>query len=205
MTIKVLNQQEAKAYLSKNELGEMAQPDDPSITARVIEETAKKSKTAQAIYDYLAKQQKTIPVVVVKSDFCGTVYDDAISCVFVNHAFLQQPHDKGNGMMRVPLGVVIFHEFGHAKQAIEKPTWYKLHSSGKDFETYGFFKTIEDDNVSSHEWPICDELNVPRRKDYTDYVPHLGHNSGRAKKNWARAVKQVRIANHAAGLKAAGI
>ena len=204
MTVKLLSQKEAKAYLAKNELGTLAAPDDPTITARVIEETRGRSKTAKAIYDYLDRQDKRICVVVVKSDLLGTVFDADISTVFVNHGFYHQPYDKGNEMIRVPLGVVIYHEFGHAKQSIEKASWYRQNYD-KEREAHGYFKTIEDDNVSTHEWPICDELGVPRRKDYADYVPYLGHDSGRARKNWARALSQVKIARHKSGLQSAGL
>jgi hypothetical protein len=232
---------------------------------------ATKSKTAREVMSYVETSGKEILVVGMRGgyqcfDSTGTDQMKKVPVVYIDldgrlTNFVRQPHqlhfapedckDLGVSSVAMDNRVALLHEFGHAKQWIERPTFFdghfvkqqgkpvtadivlqkkvddgdpllnpkgifapvhkKLAGGGTIGESFseairnraaqvlgekakivydplvhpeGFFPTqeeidafkpvtgysvhIEADNIAKHEWPICDELGIPRRVNYRD-------------------------------------
>jgi len=77
------------------------------------------------------------------------------------------PTEYGGGISESNFTVDLAHEAGHALQWLNYRLWFtsKVNAAinNADYESVYAFETH---NMVQHEWPVCDELGVPRRKGY---------------------------------------
>jgi len=244
-------------------------------TKEAVEEAkrwASKSQTALALMRFVETAPEEILVVGMRGgyqcfDSTGTDQIKKVPVVYIDLAgeltrFVRQPHQlhfapedcKGKGvpMVKMDNRIALLHEFGHAKQWMERPLLFDNHfmtgtgkaatpaitvrkkiddgdplmnpggkygnvkqsvkGTGKIGDTFaqaiqsraaqilgprgtqiqdplmnpdgghvltseeldeikaitGYGVRIESDNMARHEWPICDEMGIPRRMNYRD-------------------------------------
>ncbi len=214
-----------------------------------VREWSKNSATARAVIRYVETADKVINFVGMYGGFqCfdegadnhangkkePTIYVDLHGKLNV---YVRQPHEtqlsraKTRNPTMAPFDnkLALLHELGHAKQFIERPSWYAMYASNQKkaqwrdeieararakwtsklvpktisapvrgdmppppLPAFGgganpmaqvnailprttdraagqsWFVVIDIDNMSRHEWPICREMGLPVRMNYTD-------------------------------------
>ena len=132
------------------------------------------SSTAKALQSFLSASPLSIGVLLIDEGFDSMYippsnltsvpelkdYSGGIAVLNVDNPM------KMSGKV-LPLGVSLMHELGHAKQYIEKPSWFVGHYEAATKKSNKASQLeIENDNVQRHEQPICEELKLPFRTKY---------------------------------------
>lgn len=249
MAIKVLNQAEfnRKIRASGDKWAHLAKglidPDGKKKLDRLVLPTITRSRTGKAIWKAIHSNRKLINIVVWKDWLLnlkmlstealggwaltstafandepqngeGTVF----WCPYLTYRFRRDENQPFN--IEAPMNIVLFHEFGHARQWLEQPEFYSFsayksdHPMLKEIRNRGvtdpkvkkiydgvakidwkrfnpktakpllatptannptgkptdlaYFLALEADNLNRHEWPMCDDFGVGRRKAYAD-------------------------------------
>jgi hypothetical protein len=141
-----------------------------SSTAVLIEKTLMESDKVVGVLFTDQADSMHIPAHVLENHDTLKMYTGGIA--LVNPASLLKPSSKWQGAQagggELPLGVSLFHELGHAKQGVEKKVWYDELTRSALTGSKNAKLQIEQDNLASHENPICDELGLPFRRKYDD-------------------------------------
>jgi hypothetical protein len=144
------------------------------------------SGTARSLIAFLERSPKSVGVLII---------DDQFDSMYIPPCQLSggsAAYDGGIAVLNIksptkildtvlPLGIPLMHELGHAKQYLEAPAEFEqkfLEATGQVSVSYprGLTKgksgktisqlILENENVSIHEAPICDDLGLPFRKKY---------------------------------------
>lgn len=96
--------------------------------------------------------------------------------------WVPKPYKPGYGTLKLtdrdapkgtlPSHMLLMHELGHFEQFLNKRDWYlniltrQSQATGEEFTACQ--GDIEADNFLRNEWPICNELGIPKRQTYWD-------------------------------------
>lgn len=132
------------------------------------------SSTAKMMAAYFDATAKNIGILMIDEGF-DSMYIPPTNLAGVDElkkydggiAVLNVTNPMKIGTTTLPLGISLMHELGHAKQFLEKPSWFENHykaatqNGNKESQL-----AIENDNVSRHEMPICKDMGLPFRTKY---------------------------------------
>ncbi|OGF23492.1 MAG: hypothetical protein A2V63_05570 [Candidatus Eisenbacteria bacterium RBG_19FT_COMBO_70_11] len=190
MSLQISTEKETNSYLKNNGLpGEAV---SAAQATSLLTDLTSRSKSAAALKSYIDKHEKTIRVMFFKNCpwIMNIAFDAEAMAVMCNvDVTAYNKEAKTKGTLEVPLDLVLYHELGHAKQFLEDPAAFKRMEHDADtsgaLKRDGYYANIENDNLKRHEWPICDDIQFPRRGSYTDFCP-MGDfiKKKRANLNW---------------------
>lgn len=147
-----------------NKAMELKMVADGDFQVAVYHQEGSETKTGTKILQTVGGTTDVIRVSCMKGDYhsCFSKGDGNEHDVIVRTD--QQPfHYVQQQIRRVDWALLLYHEYGHARQYLLKPEWYnKMINVG--------YLPIEMDNLREHEWPLADELKIPRRHDYAEFA-----------------------------------